>query len=97
MLNQIKWKISKITPILCTIVFLTLGFVWNLWNPGWMVFFLIPLVSTILYSRSINKVFPIVLGFIYLYIGLVYKVWHPTWIMFLLIPIFDILFPKKKN
>lgn len=29
-------------PIVATVVYMLLGFVWDLWHPGWLVFMLIP-------------------------------------------------------
>ena len=46
--STITGKINGITPFVCTIVFLILGFYKGLWHPGWIVFLLIPLVPTFL-------------------------------------------------
>ena len=34
-------------PIICTIAYLLMGFVWGLWHPGWLVFMIIPIWYTI--------------------------------------------------
>ena len=97
MINKTKAKISGITPFVCIIVFLLLGFYKGMWHPGWLVFLLIPIVSSLLYTKTLNIVFSIAILVTYLSIGFTSQVWHPTWIMFLLIPIFNIIFPKRKK
>lgn len=32
-------------PVLCLIVYLVLGFAWNLWHPGWLIFLTIPVFN----------------------------------------------------
>ena len=34
-------------PILATLAYLLMGFVWGLWHPGWLVFLIIPIWYTI--------------------------------------------------
>lgn len=97
MTKESKRKISKITPIICLIIFLILGFQRGAWHPAWMVFLVIPIVSSLLYTKALNSLFALVIIITYVIIGFQTGYWHPTWIMFLLIPIFDILFPKNKS
>lgn len=100
--NRIKGKICAITPFICVIAYVLMGTLANLWHPGWIVFFLIPAVPTILYSHKNNVQSYIVdvicmLIFIgYFVVGFVFKIWHPTWVAFLLIPVLHILFDKDK-
>ena len=40
--NKINWKAFPY-PVLVTIIYLVLGFIYGLWHPGWLVFLTIPL------------------------------------------------------
>lgn len=104
MKKQIKRKIISITPLVSLIIFLTIGFLTNTWNPTWVVFLLIPLVPALLNTRRINLSYTFVVALIYITYGLIAQqlnpdgiVWHPTWIIFLTIPIFYILFPHSSK
>lgn len=99
--TRIKKKICEITPFVSLIAFLLLGYLKNLWHPGWLVFLAIPLVPLILSlfdhnKKKITAVFTVFVVVVYLSIGLIFHLWHPTWIMFLLIPIVDIIFKNKR-
>jgi len=82
--------------ILVTASYFVMGFAWNLWHPGWLVFFAIPIyyetVTMCLAKTTPLKLnlFPIVLLCVvaYLFLGSCYGLWHPTWMLFLLIPIY---------
>ncbi len=36
--NALTSKISSIIMLVATIIYILLGFIWNLWHPGWLVF-----------------------------------------------------------
>lgn len=38
-------------PIVATVAYLLLGFVWGLWHPGWLVFMLVPIWHAIFPNR----------------------------------------------
>ncbi len=91
-------KIMAITPLVCLVVYLTLGFVFDKWRATWLVFFLIPIMPYILGYRKFHLSVPIVIVAGYLVLGFVYGYWHPGWIILLLIPIIEILIkPGEKN
>jgi hypothetical protein len=48
--KNLKAKIVSLTFLFCLIAFFVIGFVWDAWHPGWLVFFMIPIVSTLLYA-----------------------------------------------
>lgn len=84
-------KIVALTPFLSAIIFFILGFGFDLWHPGWLVFLLIPITG--IFSVKHHKVktyiismMPFISLLIFLSIGLITDVWHPTWTVFLLIP-----------
>ena len=83
-------------PIIVTAIYLMLGFLCNLWHPGWLIFFAIPvyyqfvtMFSTNDKRKRLNR-FPIAIACTgsYLLSGFVLGLWHPTWIIFLFIPIY---------
>jgi uncharacterized membrane protein len=79
-------KVVSLMPFLATIVFFTLGVVWQAWQPGWIVFLLIPLSD--IFSRKRINWFGI--GFIiilatFVLVGTFYNAWAPAWSLFLLI------------
>src|SRR3989339_857967 len=71
--KNIKTKIIAVMP------FMSLGFYYDLWNPGWLVFLIIPMLG-ILHEKNIVKLiiyelsFVIAIGF-YLYMGYVENTW----------------------
>ena len=89
---------QAIIPILTVITYLLLGFLLNLWHPGWIVFVLMPAVITFFDCFKMKKVtafaYPCLVAAIFLFLGCVYKLWHPAWIIFLTIPLFYIIGSK---
>ncbi len=87
--------VTGITPLLTVAIYLTLGAVWGLWHPGWIVFFAIIIVPqlAIAIKKKKWKVFPypFFILVVYLCLGFILNLWHPTWILFLSIPIFHSL------
>lgn len=90
--SRIARKISAVTPLLSALIFLILGFCFDLWHPGWVVFLLIPLVEIVMSIPEKGKGKWTSIAFIvsligYLLIGFLAKIWHPSWLIFFLIPI----------
>lgn len=84
-------KMNGLYPIFITFLFLILGFVFNLWHPGWLVFLTIPLY----YMKPKNTVErwfnPVMIVLIYLVLGFFFNLWHPGWLIFFAIPAAAIL------
>ena len=100
--GSIRGKIVAITPFICIIVYLLLGFYKNLWHPGWIIFLLIPIVPLFIKmfsgSRgSLIAFFNLIIIGAYFVLGFLYNWWHPGWIIFLLIPVISIILSKKNN
>lgn len=89
---SLKNRIISATPIISTIIFLTIGFTTNVWNPTWAVFFLIIIVPVLLNDSFYKNIFPITVIVIYLALGFSLGIWHPLWIIFLTIPVYYIIF-----
>lgn len=72
--------------LLSVLAFLLLGFGFNLWHPGWIVFLLIPLYACIT-SGSAEAAAAMLSVVIYMLLGSVWGLWHPGWIIFLIVPV----------
>lgn len=83
-------------PVFCAVMYLIMGFVWDLWHPGWIIFITIPiyypLVNAILGrgKKPLWRTFPypIFCLVFFLVLGCVWGLWHPAWIIFMTIPIY---------
>ena len=100
---DLKARILSAVPIFCLIVYLILGFGFNLWHPGWLVFLLVPLMPVLLGYKKFRFSYPLFCIVTYIILGLTVDWgWHPGWIIFLTIPIVSIFtagtkFDKKNN
>lgn len=83
-------------PVFVTLLYLCLGFAFDLWHPGWIVFLTIliyyPIVNWACGSRrhSFWHAFPYT-GIVitaFLALGCVWGLWHPAWVLFLTIPVY---------
>jgi len=85
-------------PLFVAAAYLAMGFLWNWWHPGWLIFLAIPVyyqLASMLEMASMRKKlnrFPIAVLCVlaYLLAGLFFDVWHPTWMVFLLIPLYHV-------
>lgn len=82
-----------IIPI-CVLIYLCLGFIWELWYIGWLVFFAVP-IFMLAVKGNYKSVFVISLVAIYLYIGIKWYLWHPGWLIFFTLPVFYSFTNKK--
>lgn len=78
--------------ILAIVIYIVIGFLFGLWHPGWILFFLVPVIGSLIHAvrkRNANLfAYPVFVLFVFLYIGLVHFRWHPTWVLFLTIPLY---------
>ena len=78
--------------IIAIVAYIVIGVCFNLWHPGWLILFLVPIISTLIdavYLRNPSYfAYPVLAVLIFLFVGFVYGVWHPTWVVFLTIPIY---------
>ena len=103
--------LTGVYTLIAVIVYLALGFIFGgkAWTVGWLIFFTVPMFSSI--ASSIKKRvgarwlrrFPweVLITGGFLFVGLMYGIWHPTWVAFLLIPVLrwfiKAITPKKKR
>ena len=45
--KDLSGKVTGIVALLCVVTYVLLGFLLNLWNPGWIIFFAIPISGVI--------------------------------------------------
>lgn len=73
-----------------TSVYLFIGCIWDLWHPGWLLFFLPPILDSL--AKSVRKrnakyfAYPVLVTLVYLVLGIYLDLWHPGWLIFLTIP-----------
>ena len=84
-------RLDRVYPMIITVLYLVLGFVFDLWHPGWLIFLTIPLHYMHFQSRWDQLTHPVMVTLIYLVLGCFFDLWHPGWLIFLLIPIFHAL------
>ena len=90
-------KLIALMPFLSVIAYFTLGFGFQLWNPGWIVFLSIPVTAIIV--EALNKpnnhcltaLSPFIAVVVFLAVGFGFKLWHPTWLVFLIVPMIAII------
>lgn len=74
------------------IAYLIMGFGFNLWHPGWLIFFAIPVLHSLVQAiRKRNAhmfAFPCLVAPAYLILGFCFRLWHPGWVLFLTIPVY---------
>ena len=94
-----KGKIVALSPFISVIAFFVLGFQFDLWHPGWLVFLLIPVTAIILNAEGFNAksvalspFVAIVAFFLLVDAGLA----HVGWLVFLIIPMLGMLHEKNK-
>ncbi len=88
------WEFFPTTSF-CILLYLCLGFIWNLWHPGWIVFLLVPMVVSILEDGLKGFPYPIFVVAVYLCLGFIWNLWHPGWLIFFTIPIYYAILSGK--
>ena len=78
--------------IIAIVVYILIGIFFNLWHPGWLIFFMVPIISTLIHAVRCHNpdlfAYPLLVLLVFLYAGLIYSVWHPAWAVFLTIPVY---------
>lgn len=88
---------------IAVITYIAIGCIYNLWHPGWLIFFLVPIISSAIQAVRQKNIYcfayPVLAILVFLYSGLVKMIWHPTWVVFLTIPLWYemIRFFKRKE
>ena len=78
--------------MIAIVIYIIIGCMYDVWHPGWLIFFLVPIISTFICAvrkRNANYfAYPVLVILIFLFSGLVNHVWHPAWAVFLTIPLY---------
>lgn len=97
----IRDALNLITIFACVLTYIILGTTLDLWHPTWIIFFLIPIVSSIIEAiinrRLSHFAYPFVVTAAFLLIGFLKDLWHPYWFLFLTIPLFYIISSLIEN
>lgn len=82
--------ISGATFLLCTVAYILIGCLCNLWHPGWLLFFVPMIIGGIFdcIAKKNPSAFPIIIIVVavYLLLGCGWGMWHPYWAIFAVIP-----------
>jgi hypothetical protein len=91
-------SIVGLVALLAVTAFLIIGFVFDGWQLGWLVFLAIPITAILVdiaHKKNIGGMLPGLVALLatvaYMIMGFVYGLWHPGWIVFLAIPISSVL------
>ncbi len=83
-------------PIIITIIYVAVGFIFNAWHPTWLIFLTVPIYYHYALACKANskKAFvfllpvPEIIVAVFLAIGLFVGAWKYAWIIFLLLPLY---------
>lgn len=96
-----SWKMDGVLTLVVFGIWLWIGFEHALWHPGWLLFLIVPLVSSfvdaIKAKRADRFAFPVLIALIYGYLAFVAHMWHPTWLIFLTIPVYYTVVKKARE
>lgn len=92
-------------PILTTVVFLAIGFIFDGWWWAWTLFLTIPIYYSLveaIQKRSLSDfAYPVLVTFVFCLVGMLFGIWHPAWIIFITVPIYytiaETIDRRKKN
>ncbi|MGI5849749.1 MAG: hypothetical protein ACOX8Q_06770 [Christensenellales bacterium] len=101
-------SITGLVAVLAAVIYLLIGFGFDLWHPGWLVFLVIPITAVFLDIIKRKNISGAIMGFVAVFatavffvIGALFDQWHVIWIVFLLIPmsaiILNIIKTSKKD
>ena len=98
-----KKTLQATYPVIVTVAYFLLGFVFHWWHPGWLLFLTIPLYYTMPDLENGDPVrelqkfaYPVLVTLIYLIIGLYFGWWHPWWMLYLTVPLYYIFLGNAK-
>jgi cobalamin biosynthesis protein CobD/CbiB len=100
-MKDYKIDITRGIYPLATLIFLIIGFVWNLWHPGWAIFIFAWLLEEIVTYAKTGKLKISIYGIaavIFLVLGFVFGVWSYSWLVFVAAWVIDeMVVPKKEK
>lgn len=70
-----KNKIIGVTPLICVVTYLLIGFTADIWHPTWCIFFLIPIVPAFFSKKGLFGLFPLIIAVTYVVLGVTLEWW----------------------
>lgn len=101
--NQDVSAMIALYPLISLISYFILGFGFDLWNPGWMIFIFIPILMLVFsvfhddFVAGIQALIPFLIILSYFLIGFYVHIWHPTWLVFMLMPVIGIFSANRSR
>lgn len=96
--RRLAW-VDSVAAVFATMVFLAVGSITDIWHPTWIIFFLVPIIDTlvraIIYRSAHIFAYPVLVTAGYLCLGFLANLWHPGWALFITIPLYYTLIPPK--
>lgn len=96
--KDIPGAVIGLVAILAGVAYFILGFVFNVWHPGWLVFLAIPIAAIIFDIANKKDLGGSIVGLVavlatvaFMLMGTLLGVWQVAWLVFLLIPITAII------
>ncbi|MFP4477897.1 MAG: hypothetical protein ACLFPM_00530 [Candidatus Izemoplasmatales bacterium] len=92
-----------LAPFVSLMTYLILGFGFDFWHPGWLVFIIVPLLLLVFsvfhddLLAGILALIPFAIIFSYFFVGFNYHIWHPTWLIFMLLPVIGVFTHYRKK
>lgn len=92
--TTVKTQFLRDFPVglIITVAYLIIGLVYGWWHPGWLLFFLVPIIHSIFDAVERKKVsefsYTVFATLIFLCLGFFGGLWSIAWVVFLTIPIF---------
>jgi len=95
-------KLVALMPFITAITYFILGYFFDLWHPGWLVFLLIPIVAIVTNAKTtflatLTALSPFVATITFILLGTYLHAWVPGWIIFLIIPMIGALNSEQKG
>jgi len=96
-------KLIALMPFISVIIFFISGFVYDLWNPAWLVFLLIPMTAILVDGankksrHTLTALSPFLATIIFILSGTIFKTWHPIWLIYFIIPVSAIITSSKEQ
>lgn len=102
--KDLSGSIIGIITVLAAVVFFILGFGFDKWHPGWLVFLAIPFGAIILdmtrkkdFSGSIIGLIAVMAAVVFFILGFIFESWSISWLVFLVIPFAAMMFDIYKR
>ena len=90
--EQKSMGLGDLAYLLSFVAYLVIGFVWGLWHPGWLLFFLAASIDELTNAANTDKKqadFYGTASLIFFVMGFFFELWHFAWLAFLFAAIIE--------